>query len=1486
MQDWRNTSFLPTSLNMFTFTNLSVNVEYTVHLLSVSADRTRSKGSNEIVFTTEALPLPIDVEITDVSDEGASISWVIPEEDGYLIGSVIVHYKPDGSNEWQNVTVASSDNSVDLINLEPNTTYTIQVAVTSTDGQHSKSTTPTSFTTLADLLLPYNISIISIGTREATVTWLLDLNTDISGSVVQYKPTNSMQDWRNTSFLPTSLNMFTLTNLSVNVEYTVRLLSVTADQTRSKGSNEIVFTTEALPLPRDVEITDVSDEGAFISWVIPEEDGDLIGSVIVHYKPDGSNEWQNVTVASSVNSIDLINLKPNTTYTIQVAVTSTDGQHSKSTTPTSFTTLADLLLPYNISIINIGTREATVTWLLDLNSDISGSVVQYKPTNSMQDWRNTSFLPTSLNMFTFTNLSVNVEYTVRLLSVSADRTRSKGSNEIVFTTEALPLPIDVEITDVSDEGASISWVIPEEDGDLIGSVIVHYKLDGSNEWQNVTVASSDNSVDLINLEPNTTYTIQVAVTSTDGQHSKSTTPTSFTTLADLLLPYNISIINIGTREATVTWLLDLNSDISGSVVQYKPTNSMQDWRNTSFLPTSLNMFTLTNLSVNVEYTVRLLSVTVDQTRSKGSNEIVFTTEALPLPRDVEITDVSDEGASISWVIPEEDGDLIGSVIVHYMPDGSNEWQNVTVASSDNSVDLINLNPNTTYTIQVAVTSTDGQHSKSTTPTSFTTLADLLLPYNISIISIGTREATVTWLLDLNTDISGSVVQYKPTNSMQDWRNTSFLPTSLNMFTLTNLSVNVEYTVRLLSVSADRTRSKGSNEIVFTTEALPLPIDVEITDVSDEGASISWVIPEEDGDLIGSVIVHYKPDGSNEWQNVTVASSDNSVDLINLEPNTTYTIQVAVTSTDGQHSKSTTPTSFTTLADLLLPYNISIINIGTREATVTWLLDLNSDISGSVVQYKPTNSMQDWRNTSFLPTSLNMFTFTNLSVNVEYTVRLLSVSADRTRSKGSNEIVFTTEALPLPIDVEITDVSDEGASISWVIPEEDGDLIGSVIVHYKPDGSNEWQNVTVASSDNSVDLINLEPNTTYTIQVAVTSTDGQHSKSTTPTSFTTLADLLLPYNISIISIGTREATVTWLLDLNSDISGSVVQYKPTNSMQDWRNTSFLPTSLNMFTLTNLSVNVEYTVRLLSVTADQTRSKGSNEIVFTTEALPLPRDVEITDVSDEGASISWVIPEEDGDLIGSVIVHYKPDGSNEWQNVTVASSDNSVDLINLKPNTTYTIQVAVTSTDGQHSKSTTPTSFTTLADLLLPYNISIINIGTREATVTWLLDLNSDISGSVVQYKPTNSMQDWRNTSFLPTSLNMFTFTNLSVNVEYTVRLLSVSADRTRSKGSNEIVFTTEALPLPIDVEITDVSDEGASISWVIPEEDGDLIGSVIVHYKPDGSNEWQNVTVASSDNSVDLINLEPNTTYTIQVAVTSTDGQHSKSTTPTSFTTLA
>jgi len=205
-------------------------------------------------------------------------------------------------------------------------------------------------------------------------------------------------------------------------------------------------------------------------------------------------------------------------------------------------------------------------------------------------------------------------------------------------------------------------------------------------------------------------------------------------------------------------------------------------------------------------------------------------------------------------------------------------------------------------------------------------------------------------------------------------------------------------------SGDTPAGGGSNS--DTTP--PVISNVAVTNITTTAATITWITSENAASQVEhGVTTAYGALASNP-ANIT----NHSVTLSGLIPNTLHNYRVISTDTANNTASSANAT-FTTLAvdDTTAPIisNITVTNITSTAATVSWMTDENSS---SHVQYGSTTSYGSTANGTSNVTSHSV-TLNNLTASTLYHYRVVSVDSAANSAMSTGATFTTTVTTPPP-----------------------------------------------------------------------------------------------------------------------------------------------------------------------------------------------------------------------------------------------------------------------------------------------------------------------------------------------------------------------------------------------------------------------------------------------------------------------------------------
>lgn len=294
---------------------------------------------------------------------------------------------------------------------------------------------------------PITINVIDCGNTCAKPTTLIAKNMrPTSADLLWAFPANvdffeisyrSPQQTGWTTISGLSDQVFTLTGLQTNTEYSVRLRNICSNGVTSEYGDTIRFRTTTPPAncqpPASVSITPTLTEA--VINITP-----VAGVVNYEIQYRAANSTKTTTVSSETETVTLRNLVPNTAYRLIVR-TNCGNKFSNYTTEFSFNTqVPSCTVPQNVRIANITRTTAKVFW--DVVIHANQYTLRYRPTGTSV-WSN---LNLTTNMADLVGLRTATRYEVQVQANCLGVANSSFSvNTLFFTSTTREEGLTVEI---------------------------------------------------------------------------------------------------------------------------------------------------------------------------------------------------------------------------------------------------------------------------------------------------------------------------------------------------------------------------------------------------------------------------------------------------------------------------------------------------------------------------------------------------------------------------------------------------------------------------------------------------------------------------------------------------------------------------------------------------------------------------------------------------------------------------------------------------------------------------------------------------------------------------------------------------------------------------------------------------------------------------------------------------------------------------------
>jgi uncharacterized lipoprotein YddW (UPF0748 family) len=275
----------PVTSHSVTISGLSANALYHYQVISTNAYGTTN--STDYTFTTAGPPTISNVQASNVTGGGATITWTTNSAANSQVRYGLTSgYGSQTALDQTNVT----SHSVMISGLTPNTPYHYQaVSVNAYGFAQSDDFT---FTTAGAPVIS-GVSATGVGPNGATIIWTTDTPAD---SQVEYGTTTSYGSATTLNATPVTAHSVTLSGLTANTPYHYRVRS--ANAAGATYSGDFTFTTAAFATEIAIDNIDPGWASTMGTWsvgsssVVPK-----IGTNYLFADPSGSSSESSMSVS-------------------------------------------------------------------------------------------------------------------------------------------------------------------------------------------------------------------------------------------------------------------------------------------------------------------------------------------------------------------------------------------------------------------------------------------------------------------------------------------------------------------------------------------------------------------------------------------------------------------------------------------------------------------------------------------------------------------------------------------------------------------------------------------------------------------------------------------------------------------------------------------------------------------------------------------------------------------------------------------------------------------------------------------------------------------------------------------------------------------------------------------------------------------------------------------------------------------------------------
>ncbi|XP_030714753.1 tenascin isoform X4 [Globicephala melas] len=721
---------------------------------------------------------PRDLIVTEVTEETINLAW----ENEMRVTEYLIVYTPTHEDGLEmQFRVPGNQTSTTIQELEPGVEYLIRVFAV----LENKKSIPVSARVATYLPTPEGLKFKSIKETSVEVEWD---PVDIAFETweVIFRNMNKEDEEEITKSLRRPETTYRQTGLAPGQEYEISL-HIVKNNTRGPSLKRV--TTTRLDAPSQIEVKDVTDTTALITWSKPLAEIDSIE--LTYGIKDVPGDRTSIDLTHEENQYSIGNLKPDTEY--EVSLISHRADMSSSPARETFTTGLDA--PRNLRRISQTDNSITLEWR-NVKAAADNYRIKYAPISGGDHAEvEVPRKQQTTTKTTLTGLRPGTEYGIGVSAVKGDKESDPAT---INAATDLDAPRDLWVSETTETSLTLLWQAPLAKCDRYR---LNYSLP-SGQPVEVQLPRGTTSYVLKGLEPGQEYTI--LLTAEKGRHKSK--PARVQASTAMGSPKEIVFSDITENSATVSWKA--------------PTTQVESFRVTS-VPTAggtpsvvtvagtKTQTRLLRLLPGVEY---LVSVTALKGFEESTPVSGMLTTALDGPSGLVTANITDSEALATWqpaIAP------VDNYVISYTGEREPE---ITRKVSGNTVEyaLTNLEPATEYTLRIFAEK--GPQKSSTITTKFTT--DLDSPRDFTATEVQSETAVLTWRPP-RASVTGYLLVYE---SVDSTTKEVVVDPDTTSYSLAELSPSTHYMAKIQALNGPL-RSKIIKTTFTTTGVLyPFPRD--------------------------------------------------------------------------------------------------------------------------------------------------------------------------------------------------------------------------------------------------------------------------------------------------------------------------------------------------------------------------------------------------------------------------------------------------------------------------------------------------------------------------------------------------------------------------------------------------------------------------------------------------------------------------------------
>nr|XP_054218864.1 tenascin isoform X17 [Homo sapiens] len=903
---------------------------------------------------------PKDLVVTEVTEETVNLAW----DNEMRVTEYLVVYTPthEGGLEMQ-FRVPGDQTSTIIRELEPGVEYFIRVFAI----LENKKSIPVSARVATYLPAPEGLKFKSIKETSVEVEWD-PLDIAFETWEIIFRNMNKEDEGEITKSLRRPETSYRQTGLAPGQEYEISL-HIVKNNTRGPGLKRV--TTTRLDAPSQIEVKDVTDTTALITWFKPLAEID--GIELTYGIKDVPGDRTTIDLTEDENQYSIGNLKPDTEY--EVSLISRRGDMSSNPAKETFTTGLDA--PRNLRRVSQTDNSITLEWR-NGKAAIDSYRIKYAPISGGDHAEvDVPKSQQATTKTTLTGLRPGTEYGIGVSAVKEDKESNPAT--INAATE-LDTPKDLQVSETAETSLTLLWKTPLAKFD-------RYRLNYSlptGQWVGVQLPRNTTSYVLRGLEPGQEY--NVLLTAEKGRHKSKPARVKASTAKEPEIG-NLNVSDITPESFNLSWMATdgifetftieiIDSNRLLETVEYNISGAERTAHISGLPPSTDFIVYLSGLAPSIR--TKTISATA-------------TTEAEPEVDNLLVSDATPDGFRLSWTADE--GVFDNFVLKIRDTKKQSEPLEITLLAPERTRDLTGLREATEYEIELYGIS-KGRQSQTVSAIATTAMGS---PKEVIFSDITENSATVSWRAP-TAQVESFRITYVPitggTPSMVTVDGTK------TQTRLVKLIPGVEYLVSIIAMKGFEESEPVSGS--FTT-ALDGPSGLVTANITDSEALARW---QPAIATVDSYVISYTGEKVPE---ITRTVSGNTVEyaLTDLEPATEYTLRIFAEK--GPQKSSTITAKFTT--DLDSPRDLTATEVQSETALLTWRPP-RASVTGYLLVYE---SVDGTVKEVIVGPDTTSYSLADLSPSTHYTAKIQALNGPL--RSNMIQTIFTTIGLlyPFPKD---------------------------------------------------------------------------------------------------------------------------------------------------------------------------------------------------------------------------------------------------------------------------------------------------------------------------------------------------------------------------------------------------------------------------------------------------------------------------------------